>query len=129
MKKTILFVALLLMIAAIAVAADVTITWTAPTNYTDGTEIPLSDLSYVIGYGPVSRGAGTMYANQVNVPTPGTAACSYVLSLTTGTWFASVRAVSNQYGTSGAWSNEISKVVPGTPGPPTNVTIGTVSAS
>jgi hypothetical protein len=130
MKKALVILGLIFLIVGIASAGTISLTWDAPTTYTDGSPLPLSDLSYIVGWGPVSRGTGTTYPHYVNVPTPGVTPVHYSLaSLATGTWFVAVQCVSNASGDKSVWSNEIAKYVPGTPGPPTNLTVVTVSAS
>ncbi len=130
MKKALLATIIVIVSVATVFAGSATISWNAPTTYDDGTALPLSDLSYVIGYGLNSRGTGTTYPHNVSVPTPNVATPSYsISSLTTGTWYFAVKAVSNTYGTTGPWSVEVSKVVPGTPGAVTNVTVVILTAS
>ena len=136
MKKGLIIVALVLCIVGIAMAGiaraatTLSLTWDAPTTYTDGSPLPLSDLSYIVGWGPVSRGTGTAYPHYVNVPTPGVTPVHYDLtSLATGTYFIAVQAISNSSGSKADWSNEITRYVPGTPGPATNLTVVKISSS
>jgi hypothetical protein len=130
MKKIITLIALMLIVPMPAFAGSATLTWDAPTQYTDGTPLnPATDLSgYVLGWGLVSRTSVT-YPHSVNVPNPGSATVTYTLtSLPTGTVFFSARAITID-GIASGWSNEIVKRVIGTPGTPTNLTAVSVSAS
>ena len=123
--KTLLMVLLsLLFIVSIAVAGTVTLTWDAPTTYTDGSQIALDQLgAYKVYYGHASH----TYTSNVSVPNPMTPTVTYVLSsLPTGTYFFAV-AATDIYGNESDPSNEVSKFVSaGPPSPPTNL-IGTVT--
>jgi hypothetical protein len=88
-----------------AANASATLSWTPPTQNTDGTA--LTNLAgYRIAYGTSS----TNLSQTVEIATPGTA--TYTVSgLTTGTWYFSVKAY-NALGVESALSNLASKTIP-----------------
>lgn len=99
-----------------AEAADAQLSWTPPTQNTDGS--PLTDLGgYTIYYGP---SAGN-YLSQQDVPDE-TATGATVTDLTEGTWYFAVTAYDTSANES-ALSNEASDTVSVAPNPPTSVII------
>lgn len=82
-----------------------TLTWTAPTQNTDGS--PLTNLAgYRIDYG---TSAGSLIQS---IDLPGAATTSDTLTgLTSGTWYFAITAY-NSDGTSSVLSNEVSKTIP-----------------
>lgn len=105
---------ILLLFCLPAFAGEVTVTWVAPTENTDGT--PLTDLAgYWIYYG---NSAG-IYPNRVEVPDP--AALSHTLELPAGTYYF-VATAYNDSNVESAFSNEAIKTVTSVPNPPTGLT-------
>lgn len=104
-KKFLPVLAIVVVLAGLAYAASVTLSWNAPTTYTDGSPVALSDIGgYKIYYGHATR----TYTSIVSVANPMTAIVTSTLSsLPTGTYYFAVTA----YGTDGIesdYSNEIS---------------------
>ena len=84
--------------------AVVTLTWDAPTTNEDGSPVTLS--GYKIYYGTLP---GT-YSNSVSVSGAGATPVTYTLSLSPGTYYFAVTAISAD-GQESAYSNEISKTI------------------
>lgn len=97
---------------------DVTLSWTPPTQNTDGT--PLTDLAgYKIYQGTTSGTYPVVY----DVPNPGVV--SYIVEgLADGTYYFAATAY-NTSGIESDYSNEVAKVVetPSTPNPPLNLVV------
>lgn len=96
---------------------SVTLTWTAPTMYTDGTPIPATQaITYIINQGPSGQEAkfaegvsGTTWTSTSGL-SPGTKMCWTVI------------AVDAQQGTQSVPTNEVCKdFAPLTPNPPGNL--------
>ena len=86
----------------------VTLTWNAPTAYTDGTSLnPLTAIaSYTLYYGVVSG----MYTQTVIIPNPGATPVSETLNLPSGTYYFVVTAT-DIVGYESAYSTEISRTI------------------
>jgi hypothetical protein len=84
--------------------AVVTLRWDAPTTNEDGSPVTLS--GYKIYYGP-SSGA---YTKSVSVASTGATPVTYTLSLSPGTYYFTVTAISTD-GQESAFSNEASKTL------------------
>lgn len=118
-----LIVALVLLLATVSYAADVRLTWDAPTTNEDGT--PLTDLAgYKIYWGGVSRGINTAPPTgypATNVRDVGNVVTYTMTGFTDGDWWFSVTA----YDTSGnesRYSNEVKKSIDTRkPNAPTNL--------
>jgi hypothetical protein len=82
----------------------VTLSWNAPTTNEDGSPVTLS--GYKIYYGP-SSGA---YTKSVSVANSGATTVTYALSLSPGTYYFTVTAISTD-GQESAFSNEASKTL------------------
>lgn len=113
--------AVVILLTGSSVWADgsVTLTWTPPTQNTDGT--PLTDLA---GY-KIYRGTESgVYNNITTVANPSIA--SWVTDvLPAGTYYFAATSY-NEAGVESVFSNEVTKVVPPdptTPNPPTNLTV------
>ena len=116
---------LLLLIGIKAFAGAATITWTHPTQYTDGTAIGATDITQTrVEYGTCNGAAfGTVSGQQIAT---GTAATLTLNNLAAGTWC--FRAYTTAKGAESAASNVASKVVPqAAPNPPTLVTVSTTA--
>jgi len=87
-----------------ASAAVVTLSWDAPIANEDGSPVTLS--GYKIYYGTSSGG----YTKSVSVASTGTTPVTYTLSLSPGTYYFAVTAVSID-GQESAYSNETSKTL------------------
>lgn len=101
-----------------------TITFDAPTKFTDGTVIPVGTISkYQYGFGKVTK-VYTVIVDDTDM-TPDAqgkqqAPVSVAGTLAFGQWFGAARAVSKD-GTTSAWSNEAAFTVDAkTPEVPTN---------
>lgn len=109
MKKILALTLCLLILPCLVMAADVNLSWDAPTTNEDGT--PLTDLSgYKVYYGNLSG----EYNNTEDV---GNLTTYKVTNLGDGEWYFVVTA----YDTSGnesAYSNEVSEIIDGTPSAP-----------
>lgn len=110
MKKIFTLILCLLIFPCLVIAADVSLSWDAPTTNEDGTQ--LTDLSgYKVYYGNLSG----EYSNTEDV---GNLTTYKVTNLGDGEWYFVVTA----YDTSGnesAYSNEVSETIDGTPSAPT----------
>lgn len=86
----------------------ITLTWNAPTLYTDNTPLPLNDIaSYTMYYGT----AKGMYTQKVNnIPNPGSTPVSWTLNLAAGTYYFVVTAT-DTLGNESAASSELSKTI------------------
>jgi hypothetical protein len=82
----------------------VTLSWDAPIANEDGSPVTLS--GYKIYYGTSSGG----YTKSVSVASTGTTPVTYTLSLSPGTYYFAVTAVSID-GQESAYSNETSKTL------------------
>lgn len=93
--------ALLFFIAPVVYAADAPITWTAPTQYTDGTALPASAIaSYDIAYGLCSADKKSIVAPATIINVPGTTLSKTITGLGSGTWCFQVRTVTTDGQTS-----------------------------
>lgn len=120
---------LLLFVFRPASAADLPWTWTAPTQYTDGTTMPSSAiLSYDIIYGTCSTDKKTITGTPVTVNVPAPATSKTITGVGAGIWCGSVRTVTADSqsvfpvdATTGqmAWKQIIL-----TPKPPGNISVG-----
>lgn len=83
-----------------------TLTWNAPTQYADGSALnPATDLqSYKIYYGTASR----TYTQTMSVANPGSASVSQTVTLTPGSYFFVVTAITTG-GQESDYSNEVMK--------------------
>lgn len=108
-----------LLLSSLAYAGDVTLTWTPPTQNTDGSE--LTDLAgYRIYYGTASAS----YTQTIEVANPG-ATSLVVEGLAEGTYYFAATAI-NASGIESDYSNEAAKVVeppPTTPAPPSGLAV------
>jgi hypothetical protein len=115
-------------IAGVVYAADATITWTNPTQNTDGTAIPATGAGALTGTRVDYKLCSATTAPQaVTVPAP--AASTVVTGLAPGTWCFTAFSTNNQSQTSVA-SNTAQKTIaapPPVPNPPTIVTIETTA--
>jgi hypothetical protein len=86
----------------------VTLTWDAPTTFTDGSSLnPLTALStYKIYYGAAPH----IYTQTVNVPNPGTTTITQTLNLSSGTYYFAVTTV-DTLGHESDYSNEVIKTL------------------
>ena len=112
---------LLFFATSTAIAAEATLTWTAPTQNEDGS--PLTDLAgFNLYYG---TSLGGPYDQTVNIPNPATT--SYTVSgLAPNTTYYFVGTAYNEAGTESVYSNEATKTTaPTVPNPPTNLTVST----
>lgn len=105
-----------------------TITFDAPTKFTDGTSIPVGTISkYQYGFGQASK-VYTLVVDDTNM-TPDVdgkqdAPLTIAGQLAFGQWFGASRAVSKD-GTTSAWSNEAAfEVRAKTTEPPSNFYVG-----
>ena len=105
--------------STVAFGAEATLTWTPPTQNTDGSA--LTDLAgYRIYYGTAS---GTYTLGPIDVADP-TAVEYVVTGLNNDTTYYFVATSYNSAGTESAYSNEASKTTPPlTPNPPANLTV------
>ena len=104
-------------VAAPAWAAEVTLSWTAPTQNEDGS--PLTDLAGFKIYRSTTTGGP--YAEVANVGSP-TQTTYTDTGLADGTYFY-VATAYNTAGTESAYSGEASKTVTSVPAPPENLTV------
>lgn len=109
---------------ATAIAADLTVTWTPPTQNTDGSAIPASGAGSVasarVEWGTCAGSSFGTAAGQQIVAAP--AVTATVTGLAPATWCVRVFA-RNTYGAESAASNVASRTLaPPTPRPPTSVT-------
>lgn len=89
-----------------AFAGDALLSWDPPTQYEDGTALPLSEISYYkIYYGNSSGGP---YASSITVP--GTATTATISNLAKGMWYFVATTVATN-GMESALSTEGSKEV------------------
>jgi len=94
-------------------AADVPLSWVAPTTNEDGTK--LVDLAgYKVYYGKTTRSYKQEYGSGIDV---GNVLSYTVTNRKDGTWFFTITAYDNT-GQESAYSNEITKEVDGKPTPP-----------
>lgn len=99
----------------ICFAGDATVTWTPPTQNTDG-----SALTNLAGYQIVYGTSAAALTQAIQVPSPSTTTYT-VTNLPTGTWYFAVKAY-NSANTYSDISNVASKVVSvAPPAPPTNL--------
>jgi len=112
------WIVLALLLPLQALAGSVTLTWTPPTENTDGTE--LTDLAGYRLYWGTSSGAYT--DGSVSIDSPGVTI--YVVdNLPAGTYYFVATAV-NSAGIESDYSNEATKtVLPPQPAPPLNLTV------
>jgi len=125
MKRVLLVVIMVLAFAAVVLASTVTLTWNAPTTWSDGS--PLTTITgYNIYYGNTHSGP---YPNQI--PVSGTATTASISSMADGTWyFVATTLATNLTGSvvESAWSNEATKIIDNRrPGAPTNTTVVSVT--
>ena len=110
MKKVIIACLMVVALFSIAYAAGTaTVTWTAPTQYVDGTALPASDIAVFTVYHGTAPGN---YTEKVTVL--GTAAKTYAYSsLPTGTHYFTVTAttIAAKGGLESAYAPEASKVI------------------
>lgn len=124
--------------AASAHAADATVTWTAPTNNTDGSPIPATGdsalASYLIEWGACSTAAGvtpqvlgTVRGNlSVNAP----ATSAVITGLTAATVYCLRMYATNVAAAKSAASGTVRYWVPAAaPGAPSNVTVVVVGSA
>lgn len=95
----------MLLVPVSVFAGTASLSWTAPTQYEDGTPLPTSEIqSYKIYYGTASK----VYSSSISV-TPTT--LSYVVSnLSNGTYYFAITTVATN-GAESAYSNEATKLV------------------
>ena len=124
-----ILIALALALATVtAGAADVTVTWTHPTQNTDGTALPLASIASTrVEYGSCSGSAFGTKAGEVTVTAPGTTA---TITLAPGThcFRAYTRTVAAAGGLESGPSNAASKVVPFPPPNPPVITVVNIVA-
>jgi len=113
MKRAILMAVLALgLVAGNAMAAPTkTVSFTEPTNYEDGTVIPVGDLLYNLHCDNVSGAPYTYLQALSNTSSPSAEDFAFCVNGLPGTYFAALTAVSVQYSTESIYSNEISFLV------------------
>lgn len=122
---TVVAVMVLLLVAVKSFAGTAVVTWTQPTQYTDGTALALADISQTrVEYGTCSGTAfGTKAGEQIAT---GTGTTLTVNSLPAGTYC--LRAYTTAKGVESAASSVASAVVPQSPPkPPVLVTVTTTA--
>jgi hypothetical protein len=120
LTATIVAVGLCLLIAGVSQAAVRTVSWTHPTANTDGTALPLSQITRTV----VVWGASPTALTSSKIVT-GTAT-STTIDLAAGTWYVGARSTAN--GNDSAVSQVVTVVIPQpTPNPPV-VTVQAVVA-
>lgn len=94
-----------------SVTNPVTVSFTAPTTYVDGTTMPAGEVTkYQYGFGTVS-GAYTLVVDDADLTvTAGKQTGALPTNLAIGNWFSASRSVTKDGATSG-WSNEVPFVV------------------
>ncbi len=86
---------------------SVTLSWAAPTSYSNGTTLVTADIaSYKIYYGTTSG----VYTQVVSVPSPGTTTVSQTLNLAPGTYYFVVSDVDTS-GVESNYSNQMSGTI------------------
>jgi hypothetical protein len=120
MKKLITII-LIVLFPLLAFGMNVTVTWNAPTTWSDGS--PLTTITgYNIYYGNVTNGP---YPNKVVVGN----VTSHVMSLTNGTWYiVNTALATNAAGETieSSYSNELMKIIDErVPNPPSNLSFVT----
>lgn len=124
MKRSLI---LLVLIPSMALAATATLTWVAPTNNTDGTALPASQITgYNVYYAIQSSGAcPSSYTTKVTVT--GNVLTTTVPNLTVGTWCFVATTLAN--GLESVYTNPVTKVVPQpAPGPPSSLAVTALTA-
>lgn len=117
MKKQLLILLGLLALATPVVAGDISLSWTAPTQNTDGTPYVDPD-GYKVYYGLTNGGP---YPTIIDVPDPATLTVD-VLGLTSATYYFVATAYNTSAQESG-FSNQAIKTITSLPNPPLNLTI------
>lgn len=89
-----------------SVTNPVTVSFTAPVTYVDGTTMPANEVSkYQYGFGTTS-GSYTLVVDDADLTvTAGKQTGALPTNLAVGNWFSAVRSVTKDGATSG-WSNE-----------------------
>jgi hypothetical protein len=121
----------LLLLPFAALAANVTASWTHPTQFTDGTSLPLSSIASTrVEYGSCSGTAFGTKAGEVVVPAPATSITINNFAPGTHCFRAFTRTVAAAGGLESGPSGVATKVIAfPPPNPPTIVTIETVAYS
>ena len=84
-------VVLMFIMTSMAFAASITLTWVAPTQYIDGTPLPIANIKQFNVYWGTSAG---VYPNSVSVTSGIQSAMTYTLSsFATGTYYYAISAV------------------------------------
>lgn len=118
-----------LLLSGVTFAADIGVTWTNPTAYTDGTALPATDITQTrIEYGTcTSVTPPTFGVKSGEVISTGNGTTATIKSPTPGTYC--IQAKTTAKGVESAPSGVVTKqIVQPAPNPPTAVTIGTLIA-
>ena len=104
-KLQLILSGILLSLASVSMAGDVTVGWTPPTQYQDGSPLPANEIqNYIIYWGT----DGVTYPNQQTVA--GDQTSLLLTDLAPGTYYLVARTVATN-GISSANSNQVSKQV------------------
>lgn len=108
-------------------AADADLSWTHPTQYTDGSTLPLASITATdIAYGPCNAGKTAIAGTPTVVSVPAPTAARTLTGLTNGSWCFQVRTA---VGASlSAYTAVVSKDVILTPKPPSGLTVSVQTA-
>jgi len=112
MLRNLMLALAVLLIATPAMAGEATVSWTAPTQYEDGSSLPTNQIqSYKVYYGQTSGGP---YGFSITVG--GGLTTATITDLTAGTWYFVATTVATN-GLESALSNQVAKTVVSTSKP------------